>query len=80
MVVRDERGDSAAGQSVFSVSLLSSPLFIFIQNLSVSQPVFMQMVVTQDHRPMTYAKMKGLLSFFSGKLILSSSRQVKFDR
>lgn len=79
MVVRDELGDAAAGQSVFAVSLLSS-LLLFSYLYETSQSVFMQMVVTQDHRPMTYAKMKGLVSFFSGELTLSSSRQAKFDR
>lgn len=37
------------------------------------------MAVTQDHRPMTYAKMKRLLSFFSGKFVLSPVRQVRSD-
>lgn len=38
------------------------------------------MAVTQDHRTMTYAKMKKLVSFFSGniKSIFSSLRYVKF--
>lgn len=52
---------SAAGQSRLLCPSLSKKLFRIFWNSSF------KMTVTQD-RPMTYAKMRGLVSFFSGKL------------
>lgn len=47
---------------IFYLSI--TPIFLYLETNFES--VFAEMTVTQDHRRMTYAKMKGLVSYLSG--------------